>query len=410
MRTHWLVGLLVVALTLGAVALAAAAETQGPPAVEVHGWSLTRYYVDTTVFATRNSSTGVITNEEDDSHLEWERFSLYAKAKLPEGREVYAEVYVHPWLANDDPSFLYLESMYLDVPVAPGTKVRIGKGRSTAFGIVPSYGNRKTSNYSPLSETFTMDRALGIQYLQTRGNDSLNVGLFESQRPGARLIGMAADSQLDRGAVSATMVSHLANRDTPAGRSGQLELSARYGRQMGAVNVGVSGRGGEIDSEDAALLNSSRFFAAHFTETGTTPDNTRLYWGLDATYKQMPFLGTAEYYAGSLGGIDHSGYAILVGVEPTKQCTGVWRELSGACKGIFVRYTSLDVDVTPQMSNSNTWDTQQLSVSYVLPIKTQYLPLAKWLQFEYERNTEDTPAGADDIPNNMFFVELFSAF
>jgi hypothetical protein len=51
-----------------------------------------------------------------------------------------------------------------------------------------------------------------------------------------------------------------------------------------------------------------------------------------------------------------------------------------------------------------------LAVSYVLPIKCKYLPLAKWLQFEYERNTEELPAGADDIPNNMLFVELFSAF
>jgi len=411
MRTHWLTCSLVVALVLGAVA-AAVAETQGPPAVEVHGWSLTRYYIDTTVNGTRDSVTGAITNEEDESHLEWERFSLYAKARLPEGREAYAEVYIHPWVANDDPSFLYLESLYLDVPLAPGAKLRMGKGRSTAFGIVPAYGNRKTSNYSPLSETFTMDRALGVQFMQTRGNDSLNVGLFESQRPGTRLIGMVADSQIDGGknAIAATLVSHLANRDTPAGRSGKLELSARYGRQMADLNVGVSGRGGAMDDEDADLLGSSKMFQAHFTETGTTPNKTRLYWGLDATYKKMPFVGTAEYYAGSLGGIDQSGYAILFGVEPTKQCTGIWRELSGACKGLFVRYVSLDIDVTPVMDSSLTWDTQQWAVSYVLPIKIKYLPLAKWLQIEYERNTEDSPEGAEDVPNDMLFAELFSAF
>ena len=400
MKTHWLVGTLFVALSLGAVAGAIAAE--GPPAVEVHGWSLTRYYVDTVVNDTRDSS-GVISNEEEDSHLEWERFSLYAKGRLPEGREVYAEVYIHPWLPNDDPSFLYVESLYLDVPLAPGAKLRLGKGRSTAFGIVPSYGNRKTSNYGPLAETFTMDRAVGLQFMQTRGNDSLNVGLFQSQRPGARLIGMAADSQLDQGSAGRTLVSHLANRDTPADRSGKLELSARYGRQMGDMNVGLSGRGGALDEADSAWL-ASKFP----TYNGT--NKTRLYYGLDATYKSMPWIATAEWYTGSLGGIDHAGYAIVVGVEPTAQCTGIWREMSRACKGLFVRYGKVSIDTPPLVANALTWDTKQLAVSYVLPIKCKYLPLAKWLQFEYERNTEELPAGADDVPNNMLFVELFSAF
>jgi hypothetical protein len=400
MRTHWLVGTLFVAFSLGAVAAAIAAE--GPPAVEVHGWSLTRYYVDTVVNDTRDSS-GVITNKVEDSHLEWERFSLYAKARLPEGREAYAEVYIHPWLPNDDPSFLYVESLYLDVPLAPGAKLRLGKGRSTAFGIVPSYGTRKTSNYGPLCETFTMDRAVGLQFMQTRGNDSLNVGLFQSQRPGSRLIGMAADSQLDQGSAGRTLVSHLTNRDTPADRSGRLELSARYGRQMGDINVGVSGRGGELDDVDAAFL------AAKFpTYNGT--NRTRLYTGVDATYKKMPWIAAGEWYGGSLGGIDQSGYAILVGVEPSAQCTGIWREISPACKGLFVRYTNLDIDTPPVLTNSLTWDTSQWAVSYVLPIKIKYLPLAKWIQIEFERNEEDVPAGGDDIPNDVIFAELFSAF
>ena len=130
MRTHWLICTLVTLILLGAVALAAAEE--GPPAVEVHGWILTRYYVNATVDATQDS-LGVITNEEDDSWLEWERMSLYSKARLSNGKEAYAEVYIHPWLPNSHPSYLYLESFYLDVPAGPGAKFRIGKGRSQAF-------------------------------------------------------------------------------------------------------------------------------------------------------------------------------------------------------------------------------------------------------------------------------------
>jgi hypothetical protein len=402
MRTHWLVGTLVVAFVLGIVAAAIAAEA--PPAVEVHGWSLTRYYIDTTVDATTDSS-GVISNKVEESHLEWERFSISGNARLEGGKAAYGEVYIHPWLPNDDPSFLYLENLYLDLPLAPGAKLRLGKGRSTAFGIVPAYGGRKTSNYSPLAETFTMDRALGVQFMQTHGRDSLNIGLFESQRPGSRSIGMAADSQLDNGraALGATTVSHLANRDTPASRSGKLELSGRYGRQMGDINVGVSGRGGELDGVDSAYLASK--FA---TYNGT--NRTRLYGGLDATYQKMPWYATAEWYSGSLGGIDHSGYGILVGVEPSAKCTGIWREISPVCKGLFVRYVNLNIDAPAVVSQPLTWDTKQWAVSYVLPVKTKYMPLAKWLQIEWERNTEDVPAGADQIPNDMFFVELFSAF
>jgi hypothetical protein len=399
MRTHWIIGSVVLALIAGACSLAAADEA---PSVEVHGWSLTRYYVNTTVDATRDSF-GVVTNEEEDSHLEWERFSVSGRASLADGKQVYGEVYIHPWLPNNHASFLYLESFYVDIPVGEGAKVRLGKGRSNAFGIVPGYGNRKTTNYSPLAESFTMDRALGVQYLQQRGNDSFALGVFNSQRPGVRLIGHAADSQMDRGSVPTTTVMHLTDRDSPAGRSGELEVSTRYGRQMGALNVGVSGRIGGLDGQDAAFL------AARFpTYNGT--NRTRAKYGLDATYKAMPFYATAEYYGGTIGGIRQSGYAVLVGVEPTAQCTGIWRDMSGACKGLFVRYVDLNMGVPTDVTNSMTWDIEQWSVSYVLPLRCKRLPLVKWLQFEYERNTEDLPGGADDVPNDMFFVELFSAF
>jgi len=404
MRTHWLICTVALAFVLAAIGLAVADEAAGPPAVEVHGWNLTRYYFNTDVYATRDG-TGQVSGEEDESHLEWERFSLSSKVRLADGKKAYAEIYIHPWLPNDHPSYLYLESLYLDIPADEKTTVRIGKGRSTAFGIVPGYGNRKTTNYGPLAETFTMDRALGIQVMHKDGPNTVNVGLFNSQRPGNRLIGMAADSQIEGGAVGVVTVPHLVNRDSPAERSGELELSARLGRQMGDLNVGLSGRGGAIDETDAAFL------AGVFpTYNGT--NKTRLYAGFDATYKSMPWLVTGEYYGVTLGGIRQSGYAILVGVEPTKECTGIWRELSGACKGIFVRYTDLDIGVDPMVNNPYTWDIQQWAVSYVLPLKGIGLnvPYFKWLQFEYERNNEDVPDGADENPNDVFVVELFGAF
>jgi hypothetical protein len=93
------------------------------------------------------------------------------------------------------------------------------------------------------------------------------------------------------------------------------------------------------------------------------------------------------------------------------KCTGLWRSMSPACKGLFVRYRQLDMDTPADIGKPITWDTRQLAVSYVYPIGTKLAGgLPKWLQFEWERNDEDVPAPGDDIPNDLFFVELFSAF
>ena len=403
MRTHWLVLVLAALTVLGAAVVAAAGEA---PSVEVHGWSLTRYYVNTTVDATLDSQ-GRITSEEDDSFLAEERISLSGIARLADGKQVYAEFYVHPWLPQSDPSYLYLESLYVDLPTSDGAKVRIGKGRNVAFGIVPAYGNRKTSNYSPLAETFTMDRVIGVQYLKKLGTNDFAFALQGSQRVGSRYIGMAADGQIDRGTPPAgtlgtTTVKHLTARDNTADHSGKLEATARYGWSLGDLSLGVSGRVGALDATDTAAL--AKTFGAQYVT-----DSTRSAYGVDATYRRMPFYGTVEYYDGSTGGVDVDGFAILIGVEPTPKCTGIWREMSGACKGLFVRYVDLNVDVVPTLSSA-TWDVEQIAVSYVLPLKCKSLPFFKWLQFEYERNKESVPAGADEISNDVFFVELFTAF
>jgi hypothetical protein len=391
---------IVLCVMLGAVAVVAYAE--GPPAVEVHGWTLTRYYADTVVEATRDIN-GDIVNEQKENHLEWERISLSGLARLPENKQLYGEIYIHPWLPNTDPSFLYLESLYLDTPAGPGAKIRIGKGRSYAFGLTPSYGVRKTSNYGPLAEAFTMDRVLGIQYMQTKGQDSVNFGIFNAQRPGTRLIGMAADAQIDHPAFLAnTVVTHLTDRDVPADRSGQLEASARIGRQFSSIlNVGASGRVGRMDATDAAFLTSK--FPTY------TGERTRTRYGLDSTFKSAPFFGEAELYIGDTGGIDQTGWSVLLGIEPTNQCSLPWRSFSAACKGLFVRYTSLDIDV-PVTTNSITWDTQQWAISYVYPLHIKNRLSPKWVQIEYERNMEDPPAGLEEVPNNVFFIELFTAF
>jgi hypothetical protein len=379
--------------------LAAAAS---PPTVEVHGWSLTRYYVDTAVNATRDPDTGEISDVDKDSFLEEERISLYALARLPEGRLAYGEVYIHPWLPASDPTYLYLESLYVDFPVSPTAKVRIGKGRNQAFGIVPTYGARKFSNYSPVAEVYTQDRVLGIQYLQTCGPDTLNFAVINSPRVGRRFLGMTADEQLESGGLGSTTVPHLVEKDIPNDRSQGIEGTARWGRQFNPqFNAGVSARLGSLDDTDIDFLKSKY--------PDQVSGQTRVNYGVDATWVSRPFVAEAEYYAGTTGGIDNTGWDILVGFEPTKQCALPWRSYSSACKGLFARYSVTTVDAVKTL-DPMTWDTNQLALSYVYPFKFKGQLSAKWLQFEYEMNHESPPEGVDEIPNNIFFVELFSAF
>jgi len=131
---------------------------------------------------------------------------------------------------------------------------------------------------------------------------------------------------------------------------------------------------------------------------------------VDATYKSAPIYSTLEYYAGSTGGIDHDGWSMLLGAEPQPDTTGMLGGLASICKGLYVRYGKLDIDAPPDKASTITWDTTQLSVSYVLPLNNRFGNLPKWLQFEYERNDEEAPGTASEIPNNLFFVELFTSF
>jgi hypothetical protein len=100
---------------------------------------------------------------------------------------------------------------------------------------------------------------------------------------------------------------------------------------------------------------------------------------------------------------------VVLGAEPKADGTGMLGGLAGVCKGLYLRYGQLDTDVPPTLSTI-TWDTTQLAVSYVLPLNNRLGKCPKWLQLEYEKNTEDAPGVASDIPNDVFFVELFTSF
>jgi hypothetical protein len=222
-------------------------------------------------------------------------------------------------------------------------------------------------------------------------------------RPGLREIGLADDAQADEEALGRTTVPHLSDRDRNAFAVGGLEGSVRYARAFEDLAVGVSGRLGAMDSADAAFLSD-------LFPTYDGADKTRLRYGLDATYCRGPYYATLEYYGGTMGGIDTNGWAVLVGAQSLTDTGGPWREGGEGRRGFYARYSQLYIGV-PTTLYPVTWDTQQLALSYVLPLHTDFAGgLPKWFQFEYERNTESVPAGADQIPNNLLFVEFLCGF
>ena len=373
-------------LLVGTVGAVAAEPAEALPAVEVHAWKLARYWVGTTVEAQRDD-LGVISDEvTDDTFYLAYRISMNALARLSAGRCVYAEAYIDPWLPAGT-----LWSLYLDTPSGPGAKVRVGKSPDYTFGLTPVYGTRKFSDYSPVEAAFTADPVLGLQYLQTRGHDCLGVGVVVAMRPGATLVGLAADAQLNHpAALFNTVVPQLADLESADDRSGQLEASARYARRFRDITVGLSGRVGAMDQADADFL----------AETFPTYPGlrTRTRYGLDATFCRAPLYATAQYYVGDTGGIGTTGWQVLVGTAASDNCSIPLRDGSPACKGLFVRYGRLTIDV-PKTLDTITWDTQQLGVSYVWPLHTDFAGgLPQYFQFEYQRNTEDPPAGASPDP------------
>jgi hypothetical protein len=387
--------LLAIMLTLlvGALAIPPASATMEWSDLEVHGYMQSRYYVD---FATNASvdGAGEISDVRKDNAFETERISLSGKMKMSNKISGYGELYIHPWLYRVHPSSVYLESFYLDCAVNPSAKLRVGKGRNNTFGVTPSAGNRKTSNYSPLQEMFTMDRTLGVQYLVSHPRNNWELSVCHSLRPQFRLIGQVAGEQYygSSNAFLRTTVLHLADRDIPGDRSDKLTYSGRVGEKLGkSMEVGLSYRTGALDTTDEAYL--AKYYSSYNGDL-----NLRRY-GVDATYKAGSIYSLAQYFKGETGNIDNDGWEVLVGTEPNKPY----------CKGLYVRYGEQNIDVPSQVNKSWTWDTRQLAASYAIPLNKMNGHL-KWLQFEYERNMEKVPSGSDEIPNDIFFVELFSAF
>jgi len=365
--------LVVVALAVSALAiLAVGTQAQAAGELMIGGWMLNRFY-----------------GEPGISHFQAERISIFASKDVDKDIKAYVEWYYHHWvnLKTNLGSPWFLDSAFVNFTDKNGNQLRVGKGRNMCFGIVPSYGNRKTSEYGLISETFTQERIIGAQYFGTTSNKKLDFGI-------AAHTALAVTSSRSSGTDQAVFrdepfVSHFADK----GEGKNLAVSARVAVPvLKTGKLGLSFRTGKLRTTDLDTLKSRALIPA----SATDDKNNR--WGLDVNYKAPSgVVAQAEYYAGKASTLDLKGWDVLLGFEPTDPM------------GIkyFARYGKLDLEPPAVTSSQYTWDQKQLILSVVKPLR-KGKPI--WLQLEWIRNEESPPPGTPDVDNDVLFLELFTGF
>lgn len=326
--------------------------------VDVHGFMQQRFYA----------------NPSSSMRIATERISIRTDAEIDSLGKACLELYYHPSAGTP----LYIESAFVDMPFANGT-LRVGKGRQMNFGITPSYGNRKTSQYGSFSETFTQDRIQGLQYMFKGENTEGGLSLYSGMRMGERKIGSFP------GATDDDQIAHICEKEDGAAVAGKLHVSGKYGLVNPNWKAHVSFATGVMPLTDA------RKIADKYPGVVTTQTKMNKY-GVDAMYTKDAFIASAEFYKGEYSFVEITGLSLLVGWQP-----------KGETK-FYVKYNDLDND-RPANANEWTWDTSQWILGVVQPITKNI-----WLEAQYEKNSESPGAGVGSVKNDLIFLELFAGF
>lgn len=340
--------------------------------IELHGYMLNRFYA----------------NPDSTARFAMERVSLSAVGKLGQDGTAYIEVYYHPWLTDRvlgtapnqftaEQGRVYMESAYVDLPWAGG-RIRIGKGRHLAFGMTPSYPNRKTTQYGILSETFTQDRIQGFQYVYKKDALDFAASLTTDLRIGSRSAGEFP------GVESSKVVRHFCERDDNANLSGRLAGSVKLGVSKPNVQAHISGAVGKLVQADADFIGGQYGFSAG---ANTNRDHNK--WGADVIYNWGPYVAQSEWYQGNFSFLKVTGYNVLVGYQPKEG------------RKAYLRWAALNNDRPTNPERPLTWDIQQFTVGIVQPIRK-----GVWAEFQYEKNKEK----GGSVDNDLLFVEFFTGF
>lgn len=365
--------------------------------VDILTLSLFRFYAPIGDSATKEDETA-------DSTFRPDRFIVMFRGSVNDNIKGVANLYIHPWVPVSV-AHLYFESCYAEYSCEMGGlkhKLLVGNGRNINFGITPSYGNRKTTEYSIVSDMFTHDRIIGLQYKGTAEMFNFGVSVHNGYKLAARATGGPKSKKVpflaDRGLDLKNFYS-----DNNQGK----EISGRLGLMpIKGLDVGASGSfalGGLYDDgkdwkEDDPVVDDLDFLKANLGIDSESTDKIR--FGGDLTYKPSieapitPSVLQGQFYYGMTGDLNHMGWQGLLGLKAKEFNTDMY---------IVFNQIMLDLEDKQRSANPYTWNISQGIFSVVYNItKTMHV------ECSYVMNLEDTPEDVDSVNNDYLFAELFT--
>ena len=292
--------------------------------------------------------------------------------------------------------------------------IRIGKWYRAAFGIPPKYPNRKISDYSLVSEAFTHDRVIGLDYLLSfKHTVNFAASLYNGLAIGARNFGPSDP-------VSPTGIPIIADREIVTPGKGNLaavtdndynkEVSFKLGYQWpgGAVygkEYATNGKYFQMDAfgtignklTDADIGYLTRKLGVPAT---LVPNRKKFRAGADIRLVVGRFSYDAEIFKGWTSKIQSIGYHIL----------GVYKVFPNKLH-FLARYAELDYPGIGADVSGNVpalWNKRQVQLSLKV-----FLAKWAWIQTEYYFNFEGPKGditwkhkGMPSTNNDVFFVEF----
>jgi len=340
-------------------------------------------------------------DESADSTFQLDRLIIMFRGSIKDNIKCVYILYLHPWVTFNKGEPLYLGSCEFSGTLG-SLKQRLlaGNGLNMNFGIPPSYVNRKTSEYTIVSDMFTHERIVGLQYKCTAEKFNFGISIHNGHKLGTRKAGGLKSKRLpftaDRGL---DLASNFADNNQGKDITGRVGLTP-----VKDLDIGASGSfaiGGLYDDgkkwqKGAPVVDDLDFLKANLGIDSEKTDKIR--FGGDLTYKPYietpvsPSLVQGQFYYGITGDLNHMGWQGLVGLTAKEFNTD-----------LYVVFNQIILDLDKRTASPYTWDLSQLIVSLVYNItKTMYI------RGEYILNLEKAPEGvkAESVNNDTFFIEL----
>jgi hypothetical protein len=365
-------------------------------------------------------------NEGDISRFRVERLITMATGSLKDVADFNVSLYFHPWVPVM-PGQVYVESMFFTLKKLPkigelplNGRLWIGQGRNRNFGVTPSYSNRKTSEYTIVSDMFTHDRIQGIQLSFSKKPLFWGLSLHNGYKLGARRVGpvrFLADRGLDLVNPSGDIdggkeISIRAGIKCPESPS-EAAISCSYAKlyddgkplddptkndDITFLMNNVLGWRRVVEKEE----NGKKVKVVEVDKEMEKLNKIRLGFDATAVFSKRdlpvyPSMLRGELYYGMSGDLNHMGWQVLAGakVKPLKL-------------DLYVTAGQILLDLEDAQrspKNTYTWNVTQITAAGVFAIQKGIT-----LRIEYQKTIEDVPGDGEAPENDKLFFETLAAF